>query len=724
MFVCLLTAVFTIFYASAHIHNKHTKTPWAYILDGDLVTLVCQVEHGATVKHPTEGTMYSFDYREKYTVVQTTARPLKNPKATKIDVTIVCSGEIIVSTGDTVRCSGWLRAPTARFSKTTLFVPSQNAIQLLKTSQGKSPETKIKNKLLRGVSPQNKTLAKALFFGERGSGWENMSELFRRSGMSHVLAMSGMHIAILLLFCSTILSICRIKKKQATIITITLSISMLLLVDPRPSVIRAILTISILLSLQFLYIQSKVISIVGASAIVILVSYPTAGSFLSFQLSFLVVSMFCVLLPRIVWRLLGPVDVNALSRNMARRWVSNLWVAGLCAWLVSAPIILYMFGTFAPITILSNIPSTIMLVFTLWCGMIKILLGVFSETLSFPAQYTFEQLLSLFVLVCESIKSIPLGFYSGLYFPWYCVLVTLASFTVWAVKIRKRGKAIFIAIIGISVSIYASTLPPLQTKITTIDVGHGTCHLIQHGDYTMMIDAGSRNNFDIGKEKITPTIRRLGITTIDTLVITHSDIDHVVGILDVMQTVPIKKIITTSQTLHNQTPPLQMVLKELLHYNTKVVTTSKGWKESSGALAITMLSPEKNESHRSSNAVSIVLLLEAHDRKIVFTGDIDEAQITKLMKTIPEDTDVLELPHHGQWSPESQSLVDFMQPVAVIQSTNRARHAKDNWTIPNKTTRYCTAVDGTITITVSSKGTVKIIGDGDPDNMPPCIAHR
>ena len=208
------------------------------------------------------------------------------------------------------------------------------------------------------------------------------------------------------------------------------------------------------------------------------------------------------------------------------------------------------------------------------------------------------------------------------------------------------------------------------------------------------------------------------------MVITHSDIDHVVGILDVMQTVPIKKIITTSQTLHNQTPPLQMVLKELLHYNTKVVTTSKGWKESSGALAITMLSPEKNESHRSSNAVSIVLLLEAHDRKIVFTGDIDEAQITKLMKTIPEDTDVLELPHHGQWSPESQSLVDFMQPVAVIQSTNRARHAKDNWTIPNKTTRYCTAVDGTITITVSSKGTVKIIGDGDPDNMPPCIAHR
>jgi competence protein ComEC len=725
LFICLLIGLFAIFYGRARAHNEHTKTPWVYILDGDLVILSCRVNGDSVAKQSTEGTMYSFDYREQYTVIQTTALPLKNPSAAKASVTIVCNGEIDASLGDTLHCAGWLRGPTARFSKTTLFVPSKNAIQIIKkNTTGQTKQTKIKNQLLRGVSPKNKTLAKALFFGERGSGWESLSEVFRRSGMSHVLAMSGMHVAILLLFCSTILSICRVKKTYATIIIITLAVSLFWLVEPRPSVVRAILTISILLFVQFLYIQSTVISIVGASAIVILVNYPTSGSFLGFQLSFLVVSMFCVLLPRIVWRLLGPVDVNALSRNMARRWVCNLWIAGVCAWIVSAPIILYMFGTFAPVTILSNIPSTIMLVSTLWCGMAKTLLSLFSETIGYPPQLAFDQLLTVFLQVSESLKSTPFGFYSGLYFPWYCAMATLAGFVVWAVKIRKRPKTITVTIIGVCVLLYFSTLPPLITKITTIDVGHGTCHLIQHGEYTMMIDAGSRNNFDIGKEKITPIIRSLGITTIDVLVITHSDIDHVVGIIDVIKTVPVTKIIIAPPTLGNQTPPLQKVLTELHKYNTGVSVRSKWWKKNVGELSITILSPEAQEEHRSSNAVSIVLLLEIHNRKIIFTGDIDETQITKLMKTIPTDTDVIELPHHGQWSPESQKLITSIQPVAVIQSTNKSRHSRDRWIIPYKTTRYVTAVDGTITTTISSNGTIKIIGELDPASMPPCISRR
>lgn len=722
--MCLLLLLFTVFYTRARAHNEHTKTPWVHILDGDLATLACQVTRDATLKQSTSGTMYSFDYRERYTVIQASAHPLENPSSEKTDVTIVCNGEMNVSTGDTIYCSGRLRGPTARFKKTTLFVTSENAIQTIKKTRDESTKIKIKKQLLLGVSTSNKTLAKALFFGERGDGWENLSESFRRSGMSHVLAMSGMHVAILLLFCSTVLSLCRIKKTQATILLITLAISLLWLVEPRPSVIRAILTISLLLCVQFLYIQSRVISIVGLSAIIIMVNYPIAASHLGFQLSFLIVSMFCVLLPRIVWRLLGPVDVNALSRTMARRWISNLWVAGLCAWLFSAPIVLYMFGTLAPITILSNIPSTALLVTTLWCGMIKTLLVVFSETLSFPAQQAFNQLLYVFVWVSKTLESTPFGFYSGIRFPWYCLLITIAGLITWAVKVRKRGKTTAVLILALCVSIYVSNLPHHQTKITTINVGHGTCHLIQHDKYTMMIDAGSRNNFDIGKEKILPTIRSLGITKIDTLVITHSDIDHVVGIMDVLKIVPVTKIIITPQTIQNQTPPLQKVLAEINKYNTSVALHSKGWAENVGELSITMLSPEKNDGHRSSNAVSVVLLLDIHDRKILFTGDIDETQITKLMKIIPADTDVIELPHHGQWSPESQKLINTIQPVAAIQSTNIARHAKDRWKIPNKTARYVTAVDGTITTTISSKGTIKIIADGDPVSMPACISHR
>lgn len=109
--------------------------------------------------------------------------------------------------------------------------------------------------------------------------------------------------------------------------------------------------------------------------------------------------------------------------------------------------------------------------------------------------------------------------------------------------------------------------------------------------------------------------------------------------------------------------------------------------------------------------------------KNLFTGDIDKERIQMLIDC-SVDADIIELPHHGEWSTEAQQLIDTDSPLAVLQSTNITRHAKDQWSTPTETTRFVTAVDGTITSTITKQGDIHISGSHNPDTMPPCISLK
>jgi beta-lactamase superfamily II metal-dependent hydrolase len=137
-----------------------------------------------------------------------------------------------------------------------------------------------------------------------------------------------------------------------------------------------------------------------------------------------------------------------------------------------------------------------------------------------------------------------------------------------------------------------------------------------------------------------------------------------------------------------------------------------------------ILSPDNRAPYYSSNATSIVLHLQANTRSILFTGDIDETRIAQLLRAEIGEVDILELPHHGQWSEEAQRLLDTKLPKAVIQSTNKSRHAKDRWTIPVDTVRFVTAIDGNITTTISPGGNVTISGSNAPATMAPCVFNK
>ena len=715
-----------LFYAVATHSNETKAAPWVTGLDGEPITLFCLATSDSKQIARTNGPMQEFDYRENSSVFSAEAIPKTNNNKNHRPQTIkiICGGTIHVQKGDHLQCTGWLKKYTQSTKPTTLFASGQSAIQTrAKSSRSISNRIKMatRRRTLSLLNGEEKTLTNALFFGVRDDGWNAVYPRFKEAGMAHILAISGMHIAIILLFATCLFSVMTKNKYLKTLLVLFALFFLFQVTEQRPPVTRTLIMIVALLVSKMITMRCYTISFLGISAVVILTIDPSEAGSVGFQLSFIVVAALCVLLPRIKWRILGPVDVNAISSKMAKRWIQTMWLTGLCAWLASFPISIYVFGTIAPVGIISNIPSIFLLVATLCVGIIKTIMCHWHLGIHIFTSDTLSCLLSFFLYSAQRFSNLPYGFFEGLNAGWANTILLLSAVIVWAMKIKKRIYVwVFIVFVLGHVAVF-DTVSNNTTTITTVNVGHGTCQIIQNNKNTTLIDGGSRNNFDVGVNTINPILRKLGVTKIDTLVLTHSDIDHISGIIDIVDTHKTTKVIIAPQTIYNKTKPMQKVLKHIVGRGIKIVIAGSGWEEITKHTSIKIISPHKSDPHRSPNAASIVLLLETHGRNVLFTGDIDEQKIIEVSKSIQNKLDVIELPHHGQWSKEAQLFITEQDPCAVIQSTNLSRHAKDRWHMQTNTTRFTTAVDGTITTTIKQDGTLSIVGANNPATMPICL---
>jgi len=711
-----------MFYAA----SDFIKPPNAWVLEAknDVCELSLVVKNNPTVSPRTRGVMSKFDYREWTTWCYANATPkIENPtphvQPTTIGVAFL--EPYTLHKGDTLRCVGWLQESTTLSGKYTFYVLSVLDHQ---TSNGLF---KLKNKiqnstqhnLLTSLSVPQKRLANALFFGVRDQGWTQLSTVFQQAGMSHILAISGLHVGLVLLI---VLMVCtRTGSRQfwKTAIIMIIALFILLIVELRTPILRAVFMMVTFSIIKLFGVRCKTISLLGMTAIVFLVFDPKIAGTLSFQLSFIVVSSLCVLLPQIQWRVLGPHNPNDKIKTLTIRFVMSMWLTGLCAWVICSPIIAHVFGILAPSGLVSNVPSILLLAATIVCGITKTIVmsisDIFESTINEPLVFSLNSLQQL----AHECGTLPLSHISPVSVTWTQALLFLLWCIVWAVCYKKRA-FVWLSFCILVFSLVFNNRDSSTTKITTLRVGHGTCHIIQHSNQTVVIDAGSRQNLDIGSTVILPKLRELQVTSIRSLIITHSDLDHVAGIFDILQHYPIGKIVIAPQALQHATAPLKMVLEEAKVRNINIVQGYSGWKEQHGNCNGTIIFPHKEDEYLSPNATSIVFLLNTHGRTILFTGDIHEKRIKELLLANIGKIDVLELPHHGQWSEESQQFVNEKQPAIVIQSTNRARHSNDQWEIPHKTTRFVTAIDGDLTTVIDTNGNLTTTCSSDPATMEPC----
>ncbi len=208
-----------------------------------------------------------------------------------------------------------------------------------------------------------------------------------------------------------------------------------------------------------------------------------------------------------------------------------------------------------------------------------------------------------------------------------------------------------------------------EFELVAVDVGQGTAVLVRTQDHLLVYDAGPQyaRDSDAGQRVLLPLLRTRGESRIDTLVLSHRDIDHVGGARAVLAALPVGELLSSLEPTH----PLLALAS-----NVQRCEAGRSWDWD--GVHFELLHPPPGDYARAlkPNAMSCVLRVAGASRSALLTGDIEAAQEGALVATLGEAlrSDVLIVPHHGSKTSSTTGFLDTVKPgVGVFQAGYRSR---------------------------------------------------
>ena len=252
-------------------------------------------------------------------------------------------------------------------------------------------------------------------------------------------------------------------------------------------------------------------------------------------------------------------------------------------------------------------------------------------------------------------------------------------------------------------------------RVTVLDVGNGSAWIVEHDETVALVDGGSLDVPDVGARAIVPALRALGISELTMVSLSHADLDHLNGLVDVLERLPVQCVVTTPCVMEGACPgtPSERVLEGAWQAGCTVMAIEAHDVLKLGDESWSALHPHVGVAPFPRNESSLVWLVHAPGASLLLAGDIEEEGSRRVRAVIdgavaPGHTLLMELPHHGSFRPGVASLIEHLKPAWIGQSTGPARLARDRWAwLDASTDRSVTARDGAIRVTVTG-GTMTI----------------
>ena len=240
--------------------------------------------------------------------------------------------------------------------------------------------------------------------------------------------------------------------------------------------------------------------------------------------------------------------------------------------------------------------------------------------------------------------------------------------------------------------------------VTIPSIGKADCSILIQGDQVMVIDCGEAEN----SGEILQTLKGLGVTKIDCLVITHFDKDHVGGAADILNALAVSQVLEPDYTPDNPQSESYLTYRQALT-DTKVpclqVTDSKTFSLGTASVTVTGTGGKTYDKNVDNNNSLLVSVTHGGNR-LLFAGDIEKQRIRDLLDTSTAQYDFLKVPHHGVYN---NALPDFFQAVGMEYAviTCSEKNPADPETLSALAERnvktYLTS-DGQVTVTSTASG--------------------
>jgi competence protein ComEC len=548
------------------------------------------------------------------------------------------------------------------------------------------------------LSPQNKAILDALVLGERQSITRELRETFSVSGLSHVLAVSGLHIAVVAWLCYTLLR--RLLSFSSTLILRTDIRRLTALITCLPVIAYTALTgfqvsaeRAMIMGLAFLFSlvigrEREIWSTLALAALLVLVLDPHSIFSVSAQLSFFAVAGILWLAPGIYERLALSTEEQVVKSRALNRFY--LYVAGLVSATVSATVFLLPVSTFYFHRIpLITIPANLALVPVL--GLFVLCLGLSASLLLFFSPPVSRFLLQIGAWVLDRVME-TLQFWTR--FDWvafwgltprffeillYYALVFSFFYSrrfAWA----KVGLVAMLCLTGLDAAywFHRSYYNP-NLRVTYLDVGQGNATLVEFpGRDRMLIDGGGSpgDDFDVGEMVVAPFLFYSRIRRVDYIVLTHPDTDHMEGLRFIAS-----RFGPTEFWFNGERPdvPRFHELMRIVKEKSIKLLTPQDLKEGReiGGAHVAVIHPAGVENGKlwgkalRSNDRSLVLKIWYKGKAFLFPGDLESTgeEAVLLRESARLKSDVLLVPHHGSRGSCTKAFLENVAPrICVVSS--------------------------------------------------------
>ncbi|MBN1786845.1 MAG: DNA internalization-related competence protein ComEC/Rec2 [Sedimentisphaerales bacterium] len=561
-------------------------------------------------------------------------------------------------------------------------------------------------------------LVAALLLGERGKISPELYDAFITTGLAHLISLSGLHVGIIAAFAWWLAKKCGLLHRGRAIVAVFVIIIFLLTVPARTPTLRAGIMFIILCFGRILDRPAKAFNNLAIAAIVILLIRPMDFLSPGFQLSFSAVIGIILFSTSFFNFLFGPF--GSLNRNYiytTLQTILGVFSIGCAAWLATAPILAWHFYQFQPFTVIWTIPAFFLVAAILILGVFKIIFAALLPTLAagfgFVTEFTAGVLSSLVILfakvpfshitIGKPCVSVILAFY---------ILILLWRFCPFRRPVRNLiypAAIILLIVFGLFVR-HIRNSDNLQ--LTILSVGHGQAVVGQLGSgKNIIIDAGSISKNDVGDRIVNPFFDYAGLDEINTIFISHDDIDHYNGVPEILKKHNCENIFTTPRFIQNisQSNTASLFNDFLKSKNLSLVEMPE--KILFDKTTITLLWPKNIPAQEisSDNESSLVLLVEYAGRKIMFCSDITKNVQEKLIEENPQlDIDIMTTPHHGSARNIEPDFLSHFKPEILITSCSASRLGGTSKAIANFEQSYYTPKDGTVTVLINRNGQIKV----------------
>lgn len=525
-------------------------------------------------------------------------------------------------------------------------------------------------------------IMKRMILGGAYDEGKEIKALYQKGGLLHILAISGLHISLIGAGMFIILKWLLGGKWGYVGTLIGLSFYGIF-AGLSASTFRAILMFALLFLGQVIGRKMDSITTLSFAALILLLINPLRIFDVGFQLSFGAVTSLMMITP-LARRLRGP------------KWIMSYLLASVSVFLGTWPIVAYYFYGLSLGGVLLNVIIVPLVPLLLVGGIAGGIVGLVSQTTGqFFLGLSFY-LLQLIKAILTFIIELPMTYQIIGRPPFLFILAYYILFIglLYYFHTRKKIALPYTSVVVVGCLVIMFFGRQVSKQVTFLDVGQGDCTVIEVGGYKGVVDGG------IDGENLIRYLQYKGVNYVEDIFISHSDQDHMGGIIPLLDEIKVGRIWISPATI--QEKPLLGKLKEKAkEKGIPLYPMISGKKLENPYLTIRCLGPLQEMVYPDANENSLILEIDIEKVKYLLTGDMEEFA-EKASWPLLSDVHVLKVPHHGSNSSSSDTFLKKVDAeVGIISSGVGNRYGHPHREVIKRLEKYeikqyNTATDGTI----------------------------